>query len=343
MGVTSREMLAVIEEVLAAIDESSYLVKTLDQWVAAAGSIFDQADLTIDVTSTPAHQQNEVVRAEVQKAIAVLKQTDLANLYAAIFHIERELREVHSVVIDSESIWLNGYLARLQNFRTVYQSFVTNYQLSAAVRLLRAAGMLRDWIASGRVHLRLVRDNLQSNVVVGRSGESRLSLFFESDLQLVEMAEKLIALQSMYSALCAYLGVSEQVYPLRAAKIESGTFWMDLFGHDGVVALMTGVVLGVIQYIYRTVTPEGKLGQIPKNFEIVAALLESAKHVEAAGGDARVIRENAERVAVKLSADAVKLVGGEPVITINGERHSVTTALEKRLLEARGPKLIEHR
>ena len=339
---TSFQLAAIVEELLTAIDKSDYLLSTIEGWTTIASQFLPKVDATIDTTGSETINANDEARRQANKVVEELKKAETATLFAHIFSLERSLREIEGALVDNEAAWLNSYLGRLRQFSAAYEAFFKNYRFGDLVRLLRVTMTVRDWVESGRVHLRLIRDNIASAAAHAGPDEGTLTLFFESEFLVSDLAAKLSAIYRIYSELCQYLSVAEYQHPLRAAKIESGSLWVSLIGSAVVVGLMKSLIERTLGYLYRNLTSEGQLKAIPKKLDLVEQVLQSAAKLEEAGADVDALRENAQRSAVKISEDLVTLLGGEPVVTVDGMVHSFTSALHERLLAARRPKLIEH-
>lgn len=184
-------------------------------------------------------------------------------------------------------------------------------------------------------------NNLLSSTEILDGEESQVSLLLPEHYSLKDFAEKLLALQSIYSELCALFGVSELDYPLRIGKVESGSLWALLFGNTKIISMITSFLKEGASFVYRNYTTEGKTSALPRKVEAIDALLHLTQRLDAAGFNTEDMKPNIEKAAFAISKDLATLIDGQPSITVNDEQLSLQQELSKALLERRDVRLLE--
>lgn len=229
---------------------------------------------------------------------------------------------------------------KLSEFSDLYDEYVRVRNASSAQKLLENVRKLNWQIKTFIETLRAVRTSLEPQGVLGDE-DSQISIILPDNFSLKDFAERLLALQSMYSELCALFDVSELDYPLRIGKVESGSLWAWLFGNTKIIELISTFIKQAASFAYRNFTTEGKLNALPQKMEKIEEMLNLTHRLEAAGFDTAEMKPNIEKAAFAISRDLATLIDGQSSITVNDEKLSLQKELAKALLERREVRLLE--
>lgn len=227
----------------------------------------------------------------------------------------------------------------IELFANIYDAYLVNRGGENALKLLTFAQQLDNEIPILIGVLSSARDAIGPQEVP-RIQDSKISVVLPEHFSLKDFAERLLALQSIYSELCALFQVSEVDHPLRIGKVESGSLWALLFGNTRIVEMMASFIEKSASWVYRNYTTEGKLNGLPRKVEAIDALLELTKRMEESNLNVSEMKPNIEKAALMLSKDLMTLIDGQPNITVNDEKLSLHDAVNQALLEGRAVRLL---
>lgn len=228
---------------------------------------------------------------------------------------------------------------KVEEFATLYDVFLSNQNAENALPLLLAAKVLHIKIETLFDSLQLVEESICAYDVPGNT-EAPLTLLLPAHLNLTEFAQRLFAIQTIYSELCMLLSVSESTYPLRISKIESGSLWAKVFGESRVVGMMVSFVEQTASWLYRSYTVEGKVASIPRKVEAIDSLLGLTERLSEAGINTSEMKDHIEKSAVAISKSLAEILDGQSSITVNDQTISVSSEISKELLERTPPRQL---
>ncbi|GAA5236262.1 hypothetical protein GCM10025795_45270 [Verticiella sediminum] len=214
----------------------------------------------------------------------------------------------------------------------LYDKYLAKQSALNAYPLIFSAQKLHSEIEAFLRTLRAVRTSIEQAHRAG-SIEAEFLLVLQKGSSLVILAGQLRALQAIYSELCALFSVSEIEYPLRIGKIESGSLWVQLFGHTKIVETMAAFISNAVAWIYRNYTDEGRISRLPQRADAVDAILTLSQRMKEQGIDVSEMEPNLKKAAVGLSKDLSELLCNQPSITINHRTLSLREELTKATLE----------
>jgi len=337
---TSGQLIQAAEIAISSFSKDAYIETALAEMVSIAQELLPQAYKIVSLQGNPAVAHNEHVRNSVQSAITRLKQLKIADVFSETWRLQASLEQFLSPMSLYTTEWLEPMARAISDFKVAYEEFVREYSFPSTLGLLEKARTLHLLIASLRVTLELIRQNLENQPFVMREGEGRLTIYFESHSSIQALSTKLLAFDRIYDKLCEVMTVSKSDWPIRIGKIETGTLFTDFFGAKPILEAMASIITGTAKYIHRTYTRDGKIGAIPKKLELVESLLMTAQKFEAAGLDASQIRESVQIAATQISQEAVNLLANEPMVIVNSEVIAAGNAIQEKLLKARSPLLL---
>lgn len=240
----------------------------------------------------------------------------------------------------SDSEPFNRLYREVDEFAGLYDKYLAFQSGQNAYPLLFLAHKLKTSLTVFIELLFALKDSIDFQDEPSDS-DSKLSLVLPERLSLKSFADRLLALQSMYSELCALFDVSEIDHPLRIGNIESGSLWTVLFGHTKIIEMMTSFISSGASWAYRNYTTDGKIINLPRKIEAIDAILGLSNRLEASGFDVSQMKPNIEKAAINLSKDLTALIEGQRSITINDETLSAHVELSKALLERNDVRLLE--
>jgi hypothetical protein len=204
----------------------------------------------------------------------------------------------------------------LSRFSGAYEQYLKSYSPETTLTLVNTGNDLYLAMDSLRMTAVLARDALLP-VSSATEEESELDLSFYSVPTFEEFVTKLAALSSIYQKLCEVMKISTANYPLRIAKIETGTWVARLIGSIPVIAAMTHLIKGTAIYLYRNYTTEGKISMLPRKAEAAEAILNLKKLLDQENIDTSGMDENIRNATALLTQDLNTLFGGESRVGIN--------------------------
>lgn len=226
-----------------------------------------------------------------------------------------------------------------EKFAELYGSYLSTKVPTIAYKLVFSARQLELELNTTFDLLASVRSTLVPEEIPNNS-ESAISIILPEQFSLKSFANRLIALQTIYSELCNLFNVSEIDSPLRIQKVESGSLWALLFGNTKVTEFMAEAIKSTASFVYRNFTTEGKISSIPMKVEAIDSLLGLTKRLEEEGINTSEIRPNIEKSAIKISKEISTLIEGQSKITVNKSTLSINAEVEKMLIEGIKPPML---
>lgn len=223
---------------------------------------------------------------------------------------------------------------KLNEFSSTYERFIDNgYSLESAGKMVIEAREISILLDGFRKGLSFYLSNIDDSIVESEEGRE-LSIMLPSTMTLTEFIMKLHAIQLMYNELCELAKISKTDYPIKIIKIESGSLFAKIFGHNKVIALLTEFLKSAVNYIYRNYTDEGKLSAIPQKLDIIQSVLEFSKKLESHGIDTREMNYQIDKSSISIAKQLNQLISGQAEITINNSKLSIGNEVQKKLIES---------
>ena len=202
-------------------------------------------------------------------------------------------------------------------FADLYSTYLSSPSGSAAVPLLQSAPQMRVRVDTFLLSLSLIR-GVTTDETLG-SAEATLSLWLPGQLTLQAFIGKLAALESVYAELCMLFKVSEETFPLRISKIESGSLLAKVIGESRVIGLMIELIKKAADWTYRNYTKEGRLTLMDRQVAAVEQLLGLKHQMENAGIDTKELQAHIEKSSILVGKGLVKILDGEDHVTVNDQ------------------------
>lgn len=125
---------------------------------------------------------------------------------------------------------------------------------------------------------------------------SHLTIELGTIIELEDFARKLGAIASIYEQVATIINISPAEQPLQIVKVETGSAWIDLVGNEEIIAVTAFIIIGAFRYIYRNLTPEGKIRSLPQRFRDLDEALQITKKLESQGLDMNLAKDQLEAI-----------------------------------------------
>lgn len=220
--------------------------------------------------------------------------------------------------LNQENVFINNINSQITEFEDVYQKFIQDYSYSSTVELVNSGTNMFHSLKSIEDVTNLIEINLKNNYEHD-SSLGCFSLLLHSEYTYNDFITKLEILQKIYSELCFLLHISESDFPLRIAKIESGSLFVKIFGEPKVIQIISDLIKDTIGFLYRNTTTEGKIESIPRKTEAIESILKLREKLQEAGLEVDELNESIEKSAILIAEDLNGLLVGERGVELNGE------------------------
>jgi hypothetical protein len=328
----AKKLLNEIEETEEFTEIVATLSKELDpifQWL----SIFSENN---GQTGPVQQASASIYRHFTQQVPTIPSKIAASKLYAQLHRTQDILRSFSSILPDKEII--NNILLDIDRFKETYDTYLDQKSGRNAVSLVKESNLLNASMTNLNSTLKFVIDNLEGIPPAEMECET-LSLLLSTDFSLHDFAQRLLAIDELYSELC---NISLQVeHPIKISKIESGSLWVQVLGNPTVISLMAEVIRKGANYLYRSYTIEGKISCIPKQVEALKEIMELSNYMENLGLDTREINELNAASSVAIANSLNTLLQGQPSITVNNELLGGSKDLITYLTGAKPPLLLK--
>lgn len=239
---------------------------------------------------------------------------------------------------------ISGHLISLDDFCEAYNSFLPVQDMNASWNLLASGHEAWLRVSSLLDAFRAISHNFHINFQDYSSGDGwgELELQFFSKDSYLQFSNRIRAISDMYSHFCYFAGISEEDFPLRIGRVETGSLWVKVFGESKVISFMISSIESCASFIYRNYTIEGKVSAIPRGVDALNALIGLREKMKSIGVSDQIIDENIKRSAIYLSRDLNLLLAKQGSLKINEKLLSVGDEGACSLLESRPWPKLEH-
>jgi len=324
--------------------------------VQIALSVIESAKPLLQVVESLNNKNQEINRALAEIATGAnihLHGATINQSLAALPSITRSLsgrqlfREVDKLKLglsgaleedQNDSDYIIAFLNELESFADNYDSYIAHQNPPLALTLLMAARDLGQSLSNLRGFLEYIQNNTTFSSEPDQ-GEEQLSLFLLNVYDLKDFTEKLSALTSIYTELCMLLKISSSSHPLRIGKIESGSWFVKVFGDIRVITLIVDFLKGCVDFIYRNYTTEGKMASIPKKIEALDDILKFSERLKESGVDVTSMRDEIAKGGVTIANQLNILISGQQSVEINGQKLLIEPENQRKLSAQTLPRL----
>ena len=286
--------------------------------------IFDAANLTIPIGNNP-FDNNQVaaekvkIQGNLNNIVAEIKNKELpGKIFIGLHNIKENYTSfIRKINQDHSAKYLVFISHVFSELGTTYDNFVINPNYITAFLLTNAAKTFNKNLKNSVEIINIISCSLQETY--DDENLSFLSLKLDSDYTFQQFIEKLQAIQSIYSEMCYLFEISEYDFPLRIAKIESGSLWLKIFGESKIINLFADSIKDAKEYGYRNMTREGKIRSVPEDIKAVEALLGLRDKMKEGGINTKDVDEKISKSTSIIADNLNILLSGEKKVTLNGE------------------------
>jgi len=193
----------------------------------------------------------------------------------------------------------------LAALRRLFSVYIAHQSSASALPLLRAATSFNAELKNFQKGLSSLAIQLAPDVERSED-EDELCLAFYSTQTLHSFGEKIKALEDLYELLAKIFRIDIEFYPLRIAKIESGSMWIELIGHAAIAGAIGKILLEAAKFGHRNYTREGLIAGTKASSEQIDAIVATIQKLEAVDVDATEMKEGlrdaATNIALKLNS-----------------------------------------
>lgn len=330
-----------IDEFLGGLDDVSGFLEYIQNLSDYSGKISSHLEVIANGGSSRFNEAANGIHAHFSNLTGIAAKISHRQFYRELDLFINSLNEINNKLSEDSSLSIfDIVIKKLEDFSNSYDEYVKVRNAIAAKNILIITVDLNSRINTLIETLRAVNVALMPSGVLN-SEYAQISIVLPEHYSLKDFAERLLALQSMYSELCALFDVNENDHPLRIGKVESGSLWAWLFGDTKIIELISTFIKQGASFAYRNFTTEGKISALPKKMETIDAMLNLTQRLEAAGFNTAEMKPNIEKAAFAISRDLTILIDGQPSITVNDEKLSLNEELTKALLERSDVRLLQ--
>lgn len=259
-----------------------------------------------------------------------------------LMEIGKVINEIYQVKKDKASKLLNS-IENCSNWIYNFSNMpsIAVQQIESFIKSIDTAVKEIDNIFYKNDFLNNINSAIESNECVYEESATLAIRMYRTQIELGEMANYMIIINSIYERVCAIFNVSASEYKLMPIKIESGSWYEKIFGNSKVMAFIEDWLNRAVGFIYRNYTNEGKLkGQSNK----INALKENLKLTELCEKHG-INTEEAKKVLKQnldaLCLDTYKLTTRNNKISIGENVYDLGKEISQAVLESASDKYID--
>lgn len=140
------------------------------------------------------------------------------------------------------------------------------------------------------------------------------------------------AINESYEIMCQILGVSSSEYPLKVIKIESGSLFGKLFGHEKIIDALAFLMQKTTEWIFNKFTLEGKILRCKQLLDLMKEDAEVISIYKELGVDIS-FDEDITKYHYQLSKSLGNLIGQSTRIKVNDSEFNLEDNLKQKYLE----------
>jgi hypothetical protein len=298
-----------LDSVLAALtDEESYFLKLVRTVSANMENVF----ATVEAIGLGGEALNKAV-GQLHSRFAHFhtssSEIDLRRLYQSVESLHGALSTERARSPEAESI--ESLIKLVDEFTSHYGNYLRARQGTDAAKAVVMAYRLQTAITDMVAALRSIRGDLWAEPALPE-GFAKLSIVLSGQLTLLEIAQRLTALNDMYLTLATLSG-EQSIEPLRVGKVETDSFWVWVAGKAKLIAVMSSL----LQEHAARFHWNWRLYGVPRQADAIKAVLDLTNHLERAGIDVNLTRDELGHAAETLAIQLTTILETRESVTIN--------------------------
>jgi hypothetical protein len=332
---SAKKLLHEIEELKQLTDTVAALSQQFDPvfpWVVSIAECGPQNTQSIQVVQSLYIHFNHV--SGITSAVSP------NQFFRSLHKLENILESFLSANLSIKDI-MDDLLFKIRDFTDAYDNYLNSSSGKNAALLVKESYLLNILIVNLNNILNLIANNFEE-ILPGEIHYGEISLLLPTSFSLNDFAERLLAINRLYSELCKVLSVSELENPIKISKIESGSLWAQFLGNPEVIGLMIICITNSIDFFHRTFTKEGKITNIPKQIDALNATLKITENMKKLGLNTEEMERFNERSGLEIAKNLNIILAKQQNITLNGKLLAVGKDSEMYYLEAaKSPYLLQ--
>ncbi len=336
---TSNEIIEKLNKLQLIINNNKDFFAVIERLSGYYPNLVHFLEDAITKKSTANMDVNQLRDSYASEAISYMYTLKIGTVFISLQKIIDEVKTLNDKISEDKK----PFTLLINTLESLYLSFEEsfgNYNFKNTFILAQSSNSVIDILTNTR-QLSDFLNEVNLPLLVPQNNETELSFHFTTSIEYKELIIKLTALEELYNEICRLLDVSTSQFPLRLVKLETGSWWIKIFGESKVIAAIIGFTEKSVSYFHRTYTVEGKISKIPKDLEVIDKLLELSKSLEENGIDATVLKNNLQHSSIVLSEQLNKLLACEPNVKINEKEFYIGKDLDEKLLKERQTLLLE--
>lgn len=304
----------------AQLSDDELLMPFLQKCAELAIAAFNIAGETVNQDEGAAITSNRALKSHLRESVkAIQGQAKPSEVFNALNEVQTVLLNTY-IALGTDRIEFSKFTTSIEQFRVAFDNYVGDYSPKHVLQMLQAGHSLWNTLSTLRIAFTMTSSSLMNERIHLGENEERLTLMLEAEFDVKDFAEKLDALQKAYEEAGRILNVDIGSFPLRIAKIESGSAWIDVIGNAAVLALLIPLLKEMAGFIYRNYTNEGRRSAwLNQQTEVIDIQRVLASKLREAGLSDEEVNGDLQRSCEVFSTQLTRLLlNGQ--LEINGQR-----------------------
>ena len=270
------------------------------------------------------------LHSHLASTASTTSEVDVEGFFASSADLSNLLKELFPPT-ERQPLEAIGLVAELGALRRRFSTYIARQSGTNALPLLIAANAFSNRLTIFQEDLNYFADSLGADIAPDER-ENELSLVFHSDQSLHSFWAKLKAVEDVYRQLCSLLEIDEKQNPLRIAKIESGSEWINLLGHALVVGVITKLLVETFKFAHRNYTREGRIAGTKASTQQVEAIIAVITKLDKVKVDTVDLKDQVKQAAESIATNLNDLLAHESRIIVGEKAVSTEDEGEVSLL-----------
>lgn len=272
------------------------------------------------------------VKEAISKSDNILDKQRMSKLGRILAKLERKgLEDIESNIVKKLVSALSEFDDCIYELNNVSpDNFPSAYSnlINSASNFIHVFDMCREIITELNYFELLLMGNVDN-----LNSENTFSIrLYNEYLSIPEINSSIKTLSDIYERTCSIFDISVSEYPLEPLKIETGSLWEKVFGHEKAVGFMSELFSKIISYVHRNFTNEGKISTVGTKVDAIKEAIELSKICKEHGLDTSAADSTIEANLNVLCNDIYKLTTSSSKIAINGKVYDLSESIKNNVL-----------
>ena len=249
------------------------------------------------------------LHSHISSTSGATREVNVEGFFASSADLSNLLKDLFPAT-EQQALDTIGLTSDLSSLRKLFSIYIAHQSAANALPLLVAASAFSKRLTIFQEDMNYFAASLVP-AVPPEGNEDELSLVFHSDQTLNSFWVKLKAVEGLYGILCDLLDIDSEEYPLRIAKIESGSEWINLLGHAVVVGAIGKLLVETFKFTHRNYTTEGRIAATKTNLQQLDAIITIIGKLDKQKANTTDLKEQATAAAGAIAANLNDLLAHE--------------------------------